>query len=101
MQTRLVRNTGLTLDEGATNALLKKGKSLLPSGITTVEGEFKRGDVVSIVDAQGGVLGYGQVNYPSDEVERIKGKHSRDIAVELGYAGDEVVIHRDNLVITA
>lgn len=89
----------LYLDNGAIKALCKGGKSLLPAGITQVEGEFVATDAVRICDAQGKEIGRGLVNYSSGEIAQIKGHHSDEIAAILGYIDAETVIHRDNLVI--
>lgn len=99
LQTRLIKNAGLRLDAGAMNAVLNKGKSLLPSGITEVEGTFKPKDVVSLLSEDGLVIGYGEVNYGSEEIQAIKGCHSTEIEKILGHGTDEVVIHRDHLVV--
>ncbi len=86
------------VDQGAAEALIKRGKSLLPGGIVEVEGEFNSGDPVTISN---GVLeiGKGIVNYSSDEIEKIKGAHSNEIEKILGYFNKTEVIHRDNMVI--
>jgi glutamate 5-kinase len=89
----------LYLDNGAIKALCNGGKSLLPAGITQVEGEFLASDAVRICDAQGKEMGRGLVNYSSGEIAQIKGHHSDEIATILGYIDAETVIHRDNLVI--
>ena len=81
------------MDEGAKEALLHKGKSLLPSGITAVEGNFSAGDVVEIADKDG----RGITNYSGLELNRIKGQKSKDICPILGYKDFDEVIHRDNL----
>jgi len=86
------------LDEGAENAILEKGKSLLPSGITRVEGNFKRGDVVRVIGNRGEIA-RGIVNYCSEDIEKIKGCHSKAILNILGYKEDDEVIHRDNLTL--
>ncbi len=88
----------LTLDEGAVRAL-QAGKSLLPSGVVTVKGRFEKGDSVRLVDAAGTRLGVGLVNYPHDDVARIKGHHSDDIEQLIGYRGPSVVVHRNDLVL--
>ncbi|RKY39875.1 MAG: glutamate 5-kinase [Candidatus Omnitrophota bacterium] len=85
------------VDKGAKEALLKKGKSLLSSGIVGTKGRFKVGDVVSIIDENGEEIGRGLVNYSQEEVEKIKGLQSREIERRLGYRYYEEVIHRDNL----
>ena len=89
----------LYLDNGAIKALCKGGKSLLPAGITQVEGDFVATDAVRICDVQGTEMGRGLVNYSSGEIAQIKGRKSDEIATILGYIDAETVIHRDNLVI--
>ena len=85
------------IDEGAKEALIKKGKSLLSSGIIEVNGKFKIGDVVRILDEDKKELGRGLINYSSEEVRKIKGLKSNQIEEKLGYKDYEEVIHRDNL----
>lgn len=89
----------LILDDGAKNALLKKGKSLLSSGITGIEGNFDSGDAVSCVSPNGKEIARGIVNYSSEEIKRIKGLKTTEIEKILGYKYFDEVIHRDNLVI--
>lgn len=89
----------LILDDGAKNALLKKGKSLLSSGITGIEGNFESGDAVSCVSPNGKEIARGIVNYSSEEIKRIKGLKTTEIEKVLGYKYFDEVIHRDNLVI--
>ena len=89
----------LFIDNGASNAILKNGRSLLPSGIKSIKGEFKRGDAVEIVDINDRIIAKGLVNYNTSEVSRISGINSDKIRTVLGYSGDPEVIHRDNLVI--
>ncbi|MGB9668208.1 MAG: glutamate 5-kinase [Thermosulfidibacteraceae bacterium] len=94
------KSTGkIVIDEGAVNAILKSGKSLLPSGIVDVVGDFDMGDVVVIVDTKGEEIAKGIVNYSGDEVRRIKGLKSSEIESVLGYKTTDEVIHRDNLVV--
>ena len=88
----------LVLDEGAVTVVSDHGSSLLPIGITAVTGAFKRGDLVSCVDATGKERARGLVNYASDEAAALIGKSSTDIEAILGYRGEEEMIHRDNLV---
>lgn len=88
----------LWVDEGAAQALVEKGKSLLPSGIVRVEGDFQRGTVVSIM-GPGGEIARGIVNYSSDHIKKIMGCQSRDIAGILGQKDYDEVIHRDNLTL--
>lgn len=87
------------IDDGAKDALLKKGKSLLPVGVKKIEGEFVRGDTVSIFDLTGEEIGRGITNYDSSELERIKGKNTEEIKNILGEDFYEEVIHRNNLVL--
>jgi glutamate 5-kinase len=89
----------LVIDEGAKEAILKRGKSLLPSGVLAVEGSFKKGDAVYCVDAQGRRLAKGLVNYSCQEIERIKGRKTSELERLLGYRYSDEVIHRDNLVL--
>lgn len=96
----LVPSGKLYLDDGAIAAILQAGKSLLAAGIKTVEGEFDHQEAVQICDIHGNEIARGLVNYSSEELQKIRGCHSRDIEGILGYAGAETVIHRDNLVLT-
>jgi glutamate 5-kinase len=89
----------LVLDDGAVEALVQKGKSLLPSGITEVEGRFEVGDAVSCMDTKGRELAKGLANYSAGEVNKIKGIKTSEISKILGYKGYDEVIHRDNLVV--
>ncbi|MCS7215278.1 MAG: glutamate 5-kinase [Thermodesulfovibrio sp.] len=89
----------LYIDEGAVKALLKNGKSLLPSGIKKVEGDFDVGDAVYCIDEKGERIAKGLVNYSSCEIKLIKGKKSSEIEKILGYKYSDEIIHRDNLVI--
>ena len=87
------------VDEGAAAALLKGGKSLLPSGIKEVDGSFDAGEVVHCVDGRGMEFARGMVNYSSAEIKRIKGLKSSELEGVLGYKVYDEVIHRDNLVV--
>lgn len=89
----------LKLDGGAIKALLKQGKSLLPSGIISVEGRFNKGDSVKCTDDRGFVIAKGITDYSSEELGRIAGKKTSEIEGILGYKYSDEVIHRDNLVI--
>jgi glutamate 5-kinase len=89
----------LELDAGAVRVLREEGRSLLPVGVRSVSGEFVRGEVVSCVDADGREVARGLINYGAGEVRRIMGKPSGRISEILGYVDDEVLIHRDNLVL--
>jgi glutamate 5-kinase len=89
----------LSVDQGAEKALLNRGKSLLPSGIVGVEGEFGRGECVDITDGGERVIAKGIVNYSSSDISKIKGSKSVEIERKLGYKYTEEVIHRDNMVV--
>jgi len=89
----------LTVDDGAKDAILSKGRSLLPSGLLNIEGEFEFGDLVRCCDATGAEFARGLVNYPGRDLWRIKGLHTSKIKAALGYKDYDEVIHRDNLVI--
>jgi len=89
----------VVLDEGAKNALLKTGVSLLPIGVTKIEGVFERGDLVSCVDSQNREIARGLSNYSSEEASKIVGRSSSAIPDILGYGGDNELIHYDDLVI--
>ncbi len=94
----LVARGAVTVDDGAQRSLAD-GRSLLPVGITAIEGEFARGDAVVVKNGAGHDLGRGLVAYSSDEVRRIMGRRSEETASVLGYRGRDEVIHRDNLVL--
>ncbi|OAQ21896.1 glutamate 5-kinase [Thermosulfurimonas dismutans] len=89
----------LILDRGAVEAILKRGKSLLPAGIKAVEGDFTRGACVECLDEEGRVIALGLSNYSSGELRCIAGLKSCEIHEKLGFRGKEEVIHRDNLVV--
>ncbi len=89
----------LVLDKGAHEAIMKGGKSLLPSGIVAVEGNFGRGDLVSCCDPRKNECARGLVNYDSHELSKIMRRKSSQIEEMLGYKYTDEVIHRDNLVI--
>ena len=89
----------VVVDEGAKKAIAQKGKSLLPSGVVRVKGEFGRGDSVSCVGPRGKEFARGLVNYSSSELEQIKGLRSQEIERRLGYKYSDEVIHRDDLVV--
>jgi len=89
----------LFIDEGAAKAIIKHGKSLLPSGVVKTEGDYDVGDCVAVVDHQEKEIARGLINYSSEEVEKIKGCKTHEIEKILGYKYYDEVIHRDNLVI--
>jgi glutamate 5-kinase len=86
------------VDPGAERALAS-GRSLLPAGVTAVDGEFERGDAVSVVAAEGRELARGLVAYAADEARLIVGRKSHGFADVLGYRGRDEIIHRDDLVL--
>ena len=90
----------LTVDRGAEEALVSRGKSLLPSGIVRVEGTFEAGYVVGVHNLSGQEIARGITNYSSGAVEKIKGKKSSEILGILGYKDFDEVIHRNNLTLT-
>ena len=90
----------LVLDTGAVNVLKASGSSLLPVGVKSVKGNFRRGDLVACADEESKVIAHGLVNYSSDEAERIIGKSSEQIFEILGYDGEHELVHRDNLALT-
>jgi glutamate 5-kinase len=89
----------LVLDDGAVAAVTERRKSLLPAGITGVEGAFAAGDPVDVCTPEGAVIARGLVNYASAELPRLLGRSTRDLARELGPAYEREVIHRDDLVV--
>jgi glutamate 5-kinase len=98
IQSSLKSNGSITIDDGAANALLK-GKSLLPVGIIDVNGTFKRGDTISILDKKKSNIGIGVTSYSNDEISKIKGTKSDNIKEILGYSSRGEVIHIDNMVL--
>jgi len=89
----------LTLDEGASRAVVENGRSLLPAGIDGVRGHFDVGDSVACFDHRGRELARGLSAYSSEEIRRIKGRPTREITRVLGYSNGAEVIHRDDLVV--
>jgi len=88
----------LRLDDGASQAL-RNGKSLLPVGVVEVLGNFRRGDVVTLVDSQGRELGRGLAEYSFEEATQLAGCQSENIESVIGYRGRAVMVHRDELVV--
>jgi glutamate 5-kinase len=91
----------LGLDEGAVQAITRRGKSLLPAGIAEVRGKFQVGDPVACVDAKGREIARGLVAYSSEAIERIARRPTREIEQMLGYSNGDEVIHHDDLVLLA
>lgn len=94
---RLTVKGRILVDDGAAKAL-RSGKSLLAAGMTSVEGNFARGEVVDIVASDGAILARGLSEYDSRDAARISGKRSADLADLLGYAPRSAVVHRDHMV---
>jgi glutamate 5-kinase len=88
----------LIVDDGAVRAL-SAGKSLLPAGVTSIDGEFRRGDVVDVKDKRGRVLARGLVAYAAEDARRIAGRKSVEIEKLLGFRGRDEMVHRDDLVV--
>ncbi len=87
----------LIVDAGAVKAL-RLGKSLLPAGVTKIEGAFGRGDAVVLRGPDGAEIGRGLIAYDADDAEKIKGRSSADVQAILGFEGRTEMIHRDDLV---
>ncbi len=93
-------NTGyIVVNAGAMNALRDRGASLLPAGVVSVEGDFDRGDTVSIRATDGAQVARGLTRYPSADLARIKGSHSESITDILGYTYGVVAVHRNDMVL--
>ncbi len=90
----------LQLDAGAARGICEDNRSLLGVGVTAVEGDFRRGDLVACDDLQGVEVARGLVNYSATESRLIRGKPSQDIADILGYVDEQELIHRDNMVLS-
>ena len=89
----------LIIDDGATNALVNSGKSLLSVGITDIKGKFDRGDLVQCISTSGQEVAKGLINYSSSEVGKVLGQPSDKMESLLGYVNESSVIHRNNLVV--
>jgi glutamate 5-kinase len=89
----------LVLDAGAVRAVVQRKASLLPAGITGVEGQFAAGEPVDLAGPDGVVVARGLVNYDSDELPALLGRTTHDLALERGAGYDRTVVHRDALVV--
>ncbi|MDH6110499.1 glutamate 5-kinase [Kitasatospora sp. MAP12-15] len=89
----------LHLDAGAVAAVVEGGKSLLPAGVTRVDGDFAAGDPVDLLAENGHIVARGLVNFDARELPRLLGRSTRELAQELGAAYEREVIHRDDLVV--
>jgi len=94
----LISRGRLVIDAGAERAL-RKGGSLLPVGIVSVEGDFQRGDAIAVHAGDGRDIARGLAAYSSDDARKIRGRRSEDIEGLLGYSGRDEMIHRDNLAL--
>jgi len=89
----------LILDSGAVTAICERGVSLLPAGVTSVEGEFSAGDTVELLSQDGVVIARGLVGFDSDEIPQMLGRSTRELARELGPEYERELVHRDDLVL--
>lgn len=89
----------LVLDAGAVKALVEGGKSLLPAGVRSVSGDFSRGEMVIMMDESGRVIARGLANYGAVDADKIIGRPSSVIEEQLGFMGEEELVHRDNLIL--
>ena len=89
----------LVLDPGAVEAVVGRRKSLLPAGITAIEGSFAAGDPVDLMDENGNTVARGLVNFDAQELPGLLGRSTRELARELGPAYEREVVHRDDLVV--
>ena len=99
MMDQLQLRGSVVVDEGAAAKLRDEGKSLLPIGMTQVQGEFSRGDVIAVRDIAGAEVGRGLANYSSAEARLLCRKPSSEISQLLGYSAEPEMVHRDNLVL--
>ncbi len=88
----------VVIDAGATQAL-RAGKSLLPAGVTRIDGRFQRGDAIRIMGPEGEEIGRGLVAFDAADAERIRGRNSAEIETILGYSGRPEMVHRDDMVL--
>ena len=100
MSDQLQLRGAITVDDGAVAKIRDQGKSLLPVGMTAVEGDFSRGDVIAIRDPLGSEIARGLANYAAAEARLLCRKASGDIERLLGYVAEAEMVHRTNLVVT-
>ena len=100
MSDHLQLRGSVTVDDGAAAKIQDGGKSLLPVGVTRVQGDFHRGDVIAVLRAAGGEIGRGLSNYSSSEARLIAKRPSSEFERLLGFIGEPEMIHRDNFVLT-
>lgn len=102
LQNAPAESGAILVDSGAANAMVEKGASLLPGGVLAAEGQFRRGDLVSVVLLDGDEresIARGVTQYSADDIRRLARRHSRDIEATLGYSYDGTIVHRDDLVL--
>jgi len=100
MADHLQMRGSVTVDAGAVSKVTGEGKSLLPIGMTSVQGDFSRGDVIAVRDADGAEIARGLANYSSSEARLICRKASSEFEKLLGYTGEPEMVHRTNLVLS-
>jgi glutamate 5-kinase len=101
MADHLQMRGAVTVDAGAAKKVREEGKSLLPIGMTAVDGEFSRGDVIAVRDPDGTEVARGLANYSSAEARMLCRKPSSEFERLLGYAAEPEMVHRDNMVLMA
>lgn len=89
----------IQVDDGAVDALINKGRSLLPIGITHVNGDFSRGDTIVIVDKNGRPIARGVARYTAESLQKLRGKRSDAIIDTLGYTYGDTAVHRNNMIL--
>lgn len=89
----------LHLDAGAVRAVVERGSSLLPAGVTAVDGDFEAGDPVDLLDQSGHAIARGLVNFDASELPALLGRSTRELARELGPAYEREIVHRDDMVL--
>jgi glutamate 5-kinase len=89
----------LILDAGAVTAILERGVSLLPAGVTAVQGEFIAGDAVELVGPDGAVIARGLVAFDSEDLPQMLGRSTKELAASLGAEFERELVHRDDLVL--
>lgn len=100
LMTGITDNHGwVSVDDGAAEALRKRGVSLLPIGITEVTGTFERGDIIGVRDSNGSPVAWGMSNYPSEDLLMTKGRKSGEVQELLGHYYGMEVVHRNNMAL--
>jgi glutamate 5-kinase len=89
----------IVIDAGAVTAVVEKRLSLLPAGVTSIQGMFSAGDPVDVCDPSGKILARGIVSFDSDELPGMIGKRTADLLQEFGTGFDREIIHRDDMVV--